>query len=69
MQLENSVDLQINTLKAINHIKRQPDSIYVDGEDPPRTWRAISKGLLSLKSADKLNAPKAKVRKNGFINP
>jgi hypothetical protein len=47
-QLENSTEQQAQTQKNINEIKRNSENIYVDGEEPVRTWNSISKGIVSL---------------------
>ena len=47
-QLDHSLELSAEAQKAINKIKRNPDNLYRDAEDPQRTWNTISRGIVSL---------------------
>ena len=47
-QLDHSIELSAEAQKAINKIKRNPESLYRDAEEPQRTWNAISRGVVSL---------------------
>lgn len=49
-QLEFALELQAESQKNINEIKRNSDNLYIDGEDPQRTWNSISKGVVSLRA-------------------
>jgi len=37
-------------MKAINKIKRNPDNLYRDAEEPQRTWNCISRGVVSMQA-------------------
>ena len=52
LQLDNAVDVIPDTQKLINTIKRNPDSIYVGGDDPKRTWKSLRRGVVSLRSQE-----------------
>ena len=48
-QLENTAELTAESQKLINEIRRNPQNIYVRGENPERTWKSISRGIVGLK--------------------
>ena len=47
-QLDHSLELSAEAQKAINKIKRNPDNLYQDADEPQRTWNTISRGVVSL---------------------
>ena len=52
LQLDNALDVSPDTQKLINSVKRNPDSIYVGGEEPKRTWKSLRRGVVSLRSQE-----------------
>ena len=49
-QLDHSVELSAEAMKAINKIKRNADNLYRDAEEPQRTWNCISRGVVSMQA-------------------
>ena len=47
-QLDHSLELSTEAQKAINKIKRNPEGLYRDAEEPLRTWNTISRGVVSI---------------------
>ena len=46
--MDNSCELQAQTQKSINQIKRNGDSLYKSAVEPTRTFDSISKGIIGM---------------------